>query len=45
MRPEDVPGDADRCRLCGGYHVLVVEEVFVAVGHDGRTVVTSEGDR
>jgi hypothetical protein len=24
-----VPTEADRCRLCGGYHILVIKKVIV----------------
>ncbi len=27
--PDHVPSEADRCRLCGGSHVLVIEEVVI----------------
>jgi hypothetical protein len=27
--PDFVPTEADRCRICGGCHVLVIEEVIV----------------
>jgi hypothetical protein len=27
--PDYVPTEADRCRLCGGCHVLVIEHVIV----------------
>jgi hypothetical protein len=30
LAPEGhVPSDADRCRRCGGCHILVIEEVIV----------------
>jgi len=30
LAPEGhVPSDADRCRRCGGSHVLIIEEVIV----------------
>jgi hypothetical protein len=33
-----VPGDADRCRVCGGCHVLVVREVIVRTRADVERV-------
>ena len=42
LAPEDhVPSDADRCRRCGGCHVLVIEEEIVEAGPDGPVPVTS----
>ncbi len=34
--PDFVPTEADRCRLCGGCHVLVVEEVIVETHEEAQ---------
>lgn len=39
--PDHVPSEADRCRRCGGCHILVIEEEIVEVGPDGPVPVTS----
>jgi hypothetical protein len=36
--PDHVPSEADRCRICGGCHVLVIEEEIVEAGPDGHPV-------
>ena len=41
----DVPlMDADRCRICGGCHVLVIHEVIVERGPDGHPVPVAESE-
>jgi hypothetical protein len=43
--PDYVPSEADRCRRCGGSHVLVIEEEIVEADPDGQPVpvAASEG--
>jgi hypothetical protein len=31
-KPGEVLTEADRCRICGGYHVLVIQRVVVKRG-------------
>ncbi|VTU02528.1 unnamed protein product [Gemmataceae bacterium] len=38
-----VPSDADRCRQCGGSHVLYVEEVVVTSRQEADAVLARNG--
>jgi hypothetical protein len=38
VRPDEELTEADRCRICGEYHVIVVEEVIVETRADVERV-------
>lgn len=38
-----VPSDADRCRRCGGSHVLYLEEVIVTTRGEADAVLARNG--
>jgi hypothetical protein len=41
--PDYVVTEADRCRLCGGCHVLVIEEVVVETHEEAQAVLARNG--
>ena len=44
LAPEgQVPSEADRCRRCGGSHVLYVEEVVVTSREEADAVLARNG--
>ena len=44
VRGDEPLTDADRCRICGGCHVLVIHEVIVERGPDGHPVPVASSE-
>jgi hypothetical protein len=38
LQSGEVLTEADRCRICGGCHVLVIQRVVVKRGADGKLI-------